>query len=256
VLRPDQNFISQISRRFGSDSGIGHLAHAINNNNKMKILDILPNKYYQDIEAYELSEAHYKKLLDQVATEYEAYLLAAKNLDYQQAFIKFMDIRLLCALREGLFGVFGLNQQIERRLENRHIIDRKGEWYEGRPIIVTRNDHILQLYNGDIGITMKDEHARLRVYFEASDGIRSVLPSRIPEHETAYAMTVHKSQGSEFTHTVLILPDKINPVVTRELVYTGVTRAKKYLSLLYNADVLSAAVTKRVVRFSGLSNLL
>jgi len=94
------------------------------------------------------------------------------------------------------------------------------------------------------------------VYFESSDGLLAVLPSRMPEHETAYAMTVHKSQGSEFAHTVLITPDRLNPVLTRELIYTGVTRAKKKLSLLYDAQVFKEAVGQRVERFSGLAQKL
>lgn len=125
----------------------------------------------------------------------------------------------------------GLNQRIERALAARRLIDMQDElWYHGRPVMVTRNDHSLGLYNGDIGLCILDrseDEPRLKVYFELPDGsVKAILPSRVPEHETAYAMTIHKSCGSEFDLTLLILPPDFSPILTRELIYTGVTRAK------------------------------
>ena len=120
----------------------------------------------------------------------------------------FESFRLLCAVREGEWGVGGLNAAIEQRLESARLIRRRGEWYVGRPVMVTRNDYGTRVFNGDIGLTLADP-ARpdsLRVYFLEGDEVRSVLATRLRHVETAFAMTVHKSQGSEFAHTVLVLP--------------------------------------------------
>jgi len=136
------------------------------------------------------------------------------------------------------------------------------DWYAGRPVMLTRNDYALKLMNGDIGIALPYPDAsgtetRLRVAFADSSqvkGIRWILPSRLQHVETVFAMTVHKSQGSEFSHTALILPPHDNPILTRELIYTAVTRASAQFTLLSsNIDVLSAAADKRVFRVSGLS---
>ncbi|NNM53019.1 MAG: exodeoxyribonuclease V subunit alpha [Pseudomonadales bacterium] len=167
----------------------------------------------------------------------------------------FEGIRVLCAVREGEWGVTGLNLAIERRLEAEGWIKRRGEWYVGRPVMVTRNDYGTGVFNGDIGIALPDA-ARpdvLRVYFLEGDAVRGVLTTRLRDVETAYAMTVHKSQGSEFQHTVLVLPPQSSPVLTRELVYTGVTRARKYFTLVTpDPSVLASSIESPTRRESGL----
>ena len=177
----------------------------------------------------------------------------------------FNDFQVLCALRQGPWGVDGLNLRIGQQLKAAGLIDRAEGWYAGRPVLVTANDYNLGLMNGDIGITFELPWGRegqpvLRVAFPAadgSDGIRWISPSRLQQLETVFAMTVHKSQGSEFSHTCLVLPDRLSPVLTRELVYTGITRARYWFSLITgDARVLRQAVTQRVQRASGLSDLL
>ncbi|GAB2871969.1 exodeoxyribonuclease V subunit alpha [Paraburkholderia jirisanensis] len=174
------------------------------------------------------------------------------------------EFQLLCALRRGPWGVEGLNKRIARMLQEEELITISGhaEWYLGRPVLVTQNDYELGLMNGDIGITLalpvSDGAWSLRVAFATSDGtgrIRWVLPSRLQAVETVFALTVHKSQGSEFTHAALVLPDKLSPVLTRELVYTGITRARKFLTLASAGGkaVVDQAVKARVLRASGLS---
>ncbi|MBW6390058.1 exodeoxyribonuclease V subunit alpha [Billgrantia antri] len=182
--------------------------------------------------------------------------------------------QLLCALRKGPWGIEGLNPRIGRALRRAgwlkaSDLELEQGWFEGRPVLVTRNDYGLGLMNGDIGITLAVPEARsatdtpgrtlLRVAFPASDGsgdIKWVLPSRLQAVETVFAMTVHKSQGSEFTHTALLLPDAPNPILTRELVYTGITRARDWLTLLETGrGMLDEAVTREVVRVSGLGRL-
>ncbi|WP_153447520.1 exodeoxyribonuclease V subunit alpha [Vibrio algicola] len=174
----------------------------------------------------------------------------------------FASTRLLCAVRDGEFGVQGMNDAIEKALTQKRLIQPidNAQWYVGKPIMISQNDASLGLHNGDIGMCLLDESeevARLRVYFEMPDGrIKGILPSRIPSHQLAFAMTIHKSQGSEFEHTVLLLPVKLNPILTRELIYTGVTRAKSRLDLFANPQVLAQGVTIKTKRTSGLSEKL
>ncbi|HRP95711.1 MAG TPA: ATP-binding domain-containing protein, partial [Rhodocyclaceae bacterium] len=173
--------------------------------------------------------------------------------------------QVLCALRRGPCGVDGLNAHIAQTLCAAGLIAASHGWYVGRPVLVTRNDYGLGLMNGDIGITLALPQAvaggatawALRVAFAAGnggEGIRWVLPSRLQAIETVFAMTVHKSQGSEFEHVALVLPDAPSPILTRELVYTGITRARRRLTLVTGGEarVLDEAVARRVRRASGL----
>lgn len=189
--------------------------------------------------------------------------LARRVLDAFGAF------QVLCALRRGPWGVEGLNRRIAQQLLAEGLIPRTEGWYPGRPVLITGNDYNLGLMNGDIGITFSvpwdptddgPPTPALRVAFPANDGtdgIRWISPSRLQQLETVYAMTVHKSQGSEFGHTCLVLPDRLSPVLTRELVYTGITRARHWFSLVTgDARVLRASVQQQVVRASGLADRL
>ena len=184
----------------------------------------------------------------------------------KQVLKAYSRFQLLCALRKGPWGVEGLNLRIAKTLRrekllfgNDHTLE-KG-WFEGRPVLVTQNDYVLKLMNGDIGITMAVPDHRtpgrtlLRVAFPTSDTenpIHWVLPSRLHAVETVFAMTVHKSQGSEFQHTALLLPQTPNPILTRELVYTGITRAREWLTLIEaKRGILNDAVAREVMRVSG-----
>ncbi|MEI2414651.1 exodeoxyribonuclease V subunit alpha [Orrella sp. JC864] len=175
--------------------------------------------------------------------------------------------QLLCALREGPQGVSGLNQAVEAALAAAGLIAPDTVWYPGRPVLVTRNDYGLGLMNGDVGVTLalplSDSQGRTRwaprVAFAAGDGsgaIRWVLPSRLHAVETVYAMTVHKSQGSEFAHAALLLPERAGPGLTRELLYTGITRARQRFTLIAAPAVLQEAVRRKVARTGGLAGPL
>ncbi|MBT2785491.1 MULTISPECIES: exodeoxyribonuclease V subunit alpha [unclassified Halomonas] len=184
----------------------------------------------------------------------------------KQVLNAYSRFQLLCALRKGPWGVEGLNLRIAKTLRSENLLFgndhtlEKG-WFEGRPVLVTQNDYGLKLMNGDIGITMAVPDPRtpgrslLRVAFPTSDAenpIHWVLPSRLHAVETVFAMTVHKSQGSEFQHTALLLPQTPNPILTRELVYTGITRARDWLTVLEaKRGILNDAVTREVMRVSG-----
>lgn len=167
----------------------------------------------------------------------------------------FERFRVLCAVRDGEWGAAGLNQAIERALVLEGLLNKQSEWYEGRPVLVTRNDAGLGVFNGDIGITLKPptRGAPLRAYFMDGQAVRSVAVSRLAHVETAFAMTVHKSQGSEFAHTVLVLPRDPSRVLTRELVYTGITRAREAFTLATGRNgALADALAHPTQRVSGL----
>ncbi|MGE5840223.1 MAG: ATP-binding domain-containing protein, partial [Deltaproteobacteria bacterium] len=177
----------------------------------------------------------------------------------QKAFEHLDRFRIICALRQGPFGVNAVNVLVEKLLRGQKFIRGNGKWYPGRPVLITRNDYSLRLYNGDVGITLPDPAAggELRVCFRAPDGaLRSFHPVRLPEHETVYALTVHKSQGSEFDRLLFILPDQDSPVLTRELLYTGITRAREEVELWGRENVFREAVSRRTRRASGLRDAL
>ena len=171
----------------------------------------------------------------------------------------FDQFRILCAVHDGDWGTRGLNQSVQRALEQAGLLKPRGEWFAGRPVMVTRNDPALGVFNGDVGVTLPGPAttSALRVYFLDGDTLRSVGVSRLAHVETAFAMTVHKSQGSEFLHTALVLPPGAGKVLTRELVYTGITRARDYFTLIEAQDgLLQTAIESRSTRASGLESQL
>ena len=176
---------------------------------------------------------------------------AAWATDILKAFDRF---RVLCAVREGDWGVTGLNRAIEHALARARLLSPRGSWYAGRPVMVTRNDPALGVFNGDIGITLPAaEGGGLRVHFLDGEALRSVAVSRLAHVETAFAMTVHKSQGSEFEHTALVLAAQSGNVLTRELIYTAITRARKAFSLVAEREgLLENGVLQATRRESGL----
>ncbi|SFT81687.1 DNA helicase/exodeoxyribonuclease V, alpha subunit [Kosakonia arachidis] len=254
----DSLCLLQKSYRFGSDSGIGQLAAAVNRGDKNATRAVFSHSF-GDIERKPLqSTEEYRAMIDDALAGYGHYLSRVhSNAAPQEIIAAFSEYQLLCALREGPFGVSGLNERLEQALLRKGQISRPAHsrWYHGRPVMISRNDSALGLFNGDIGIALEQGQG-IRVWFPLPDGsIKSVQPSRLPEHETAWAMTVHKSQGSEFDHTALILPGQFVPVVTRELVYTAITRARRRLSLYADERILAQAIATRTERRSGLDAL-
>ena len=264
------------SRRFGSDSGIGTLAMAINAGDVAAVRDAFDGGT-GDIAALSSSPAsiatlaiegrgeapgyaHYLDRLEVTRPPADAPIEAfdAWGAEALRAYARF---QLLCATRHGEAGVVKQNDRIAQGLLERGLIDAVEGWYEGRPVMITRNDYALGLMNGDVGVTLWIPDGQggmaLRVVFAVMDErggerIRFVVPSRLAAVETVYAMTVHKSQGSEFEHTALALPAEPSPVLTRELVYTGVTRARRWFTLLAAPDILGYAVQRKTQRASGL----
>jgi exodeoxyribonuclease V alpha subunit len=245
------------SYRFDANSGIGQLAAAVNAGD-VKAVEAVFQAGFSDITRQPLQDADaYQAMLTEIAARYQPFLkLISQRADPAETIAAFGRYQLLCALREGPFGVQGLNQRIEQKLMQLQLIRRPtggSRWYQGRPVMVTRNDSALGLFNGDIGITLFDEEGLLKVFFPLPDGsFKAVQPSRLPTHDTAWAMTVHKSQGSEFDHTALVMPAQFLPVLTRELIYTAITRARKQLTLYSDDSVFRRAVQLRTQRRSGL----
>ncbi|HEY2801673.1 MAG TPA: exodeoxyribonuclease V subunit alpha [Chthoniobacterales bacterium] len=179
--------------------------------------------------------------------------------DPLQSLARLQAFRILCALRHGPFGVENLNAVAKEILAGAGLIGPQRGWYRGRPLTIIRNDYNLGLFNGDSGITLPDPESggELRAFFLSPEGkLRRFLPSRLPLHETAFAMTVHKSQGSELDRLLLILPEKDSPLITRELLYTAITRARQQAEIWAPEEVLRAAIARQVRRNSGLRDAL
>ncbi|WP_460140347.1 exodeoxyribonuclease V subunit alpha [Pseudomonas sp. S2_E01] len=274
------------SRRFGEGSGIGLLARRVNQQQPEEARTLLAARSHDDVFSLPLKGEqdralerllleghgegpqgyrHYLNVLHDRRPALDSPLDDARWIEWARDVLQAFDaFQLLCAVRKGPWGVEGLNQRVTDALLKARLIDGHQQWYEGRPVLMTRNDYGLGLMNGDIGIALKlperdgpqaGRHV-LRVAFPRNDGqggVRFVLPSRLNDVETVYAMTVHKSQGSEFAHTALILPDALNPVLTKELIYTGITRAKHWFTLIEpRKGVFEEAVQRKVKRLSGL----
>jgi len=287
-----QTVMLRYSRRFDANRGIGRLARLVNEKNAgeaRKLLEQSSEQLFnlklrgeQDrsltrlvVEGHsgaEKAAPGYRHYLERLHSQRPASGTTWEGDKWDiwagKILLAFDEFRLLCALRCGPWGVEGLNQRVASELKHQGLINNDQGWYEGRPVLVTRNDYSLGLMNGDIGIALslpaQDEsepgRTHLRVAFPRNDGsggVRFVLPSRLVEVETVYAMTVHKSQGSEFNHTALVLPEALNPVLTKELLYTAITRAKEWFSLVEaSTGVFEGAVSRNVQRLSGLAQHL
>lgn len=269
------------SRRFGGP--IGQLALAVNAGDaeaarQCLIQDgsgalahlegVAPSAVWQLAVQGRGGAASYRAYLEQLAQRPvggDAALHAAWVKAVLAAFERF---RLLCAVREGEWGAAGLNRAVEAALQAEGLLNPRGEWYAGRPVMVTRNDAALGVFNGDIGIALPAAPRAmgaaggapapgLRVYFADGPQLRSVGVGRLAHVDTAFAMTVHKSQGSEFEHTLLVLPPHAGAVLSRELVYTGITRARQAFTLVSaQPGLLATAVQQRTQRASGLQDWL
>jgi exodeoxyribonuclease V alpha subunit len=256
-----QTVMLRHSRRFGGP--IGQLALAVNAGDLARAEQVLRAgedalrwiERAQQQHVLQLGEQGYRPCLELLAQG-----PSGEHHDWVRAVLqRFEAFRILCAVREGEWGVAGLNEALEQRLEAAGLLRRSGEWYVGRPVMVTRNDYGTGVFNGDIGLTLADpaRAGSLRVYFLEGDQVRSVLATRLRNVETAFAMTVHKSQGSEFRHTVLVLPQDRGGIIARELVYTGITRASEEFTLVTPAAaVLGTAIARRTQRASGLREMI
>jgi len=200
------------------------------------------------------------EIIEFIAVNYSCYLqLIDQGADFQSVFAAFNQFQALCSNRNGPQSVADINVRVEHCLQAQNKIHVHGRWYVGRPVMVTENNASMQLYNGDIGLCLQDpQHPeQLRVFFLRPDGsIKKVLPARLPKCETVYAMTIHKSQGSEFESVLIILAEQMNPVLTKELLYTAITRAKSLINMVTTEAVFIETVRQKVLRGSGLVDKL
>jgi len=268
---PIRNAIIDLKKnyRFSENSGIGKLSRCVKNGDAAGALAALKKGegvIWEKINQapaqgpYDILELH-DNLKESVLKGFSGFL---ETDDPDEAIAKLKAFKILSPVKQGPFGVFFLNRIAEQILSDEGLIkpnNRSSDpWYPGRPVLITRNDYNLQLFNGDIGIIMPaygSKTDRLYAFFpDHSGGARRFLPWILPEHETVFAMTVHKSQGSEFDDVLMILPEKDTPVLTRELIYTGITRARQSLTILGTEAVLKAAISRRIERASGLRKYL
>jgi exodeoxyribonuclease V alpha subunit len=233
-----QTVMLKYSHRFRSDSGIGQLANHVNSVNENKIFD--NDKFFEKYpELHKISSFNELKAVS--CANYANYKNEIQNRDnystpndWAENVLKAFDkFRILCAIHESDLGTAALNNKVQEWL----FPNEKRNWFEGRPVMIAKNDYNLGLMNGDIGITLKSDKSedKLKVAFFSNDDspekIRWFSTSRISDVQTAFALTVHKSQGSEFEHTLFVLPSSEVKVLSKELVYTAITRAKSNFTL-------------------------
>lgn len=280
------------AHRFGESSGIARLAALVNQKkaeqarqllkaNNPQLFNLNPKsteasaftKLYLDGHPEAAGEPkgyrHYLELIEKCKPDEQATLECWEKWA-KQTLDAFDCFRLLCAVRQGPWGVVEVNRRITAELAKQGMIDTGHEWYEGRPVILTRNDYSLDVRNGDVGIALRvplgkhDAKGRKTMVLavalpdnrqasKEATRVRFISPSRLNDVETTFAMTVHKSQGSEFTHTALVLPDAQSRVLTRELVYTAITRSSTWFTLVEPKEgIFEEAIQKNVQRMSGL----
>lgn len=240
------------SFRFDPNAGIGQLARAVHSAD----FRLLKHAFAQEKTSliWHQAESTPPLLPDDYVQQHILPVMQADNA--QDALDHFNRSRLLCALRGGTEGLRNLNETVEIALKQNSLALNQA-FYQGRPIIIRENHPPTGLYNGDTGIVWPDESGVLMAYFEDLDGqLKSIALSRLPKLETAWAMTIHASQGSEFSHVAIYLPTEPSPLLSNELLYTAITRAKTTLSLYSSEASIKACLHKRISRFSGLERRL
>ncbi len=265
-----QDATIQLNRnyRFTADTGIGRLATEVVEGVTPTLATVDPEltlaQHFQQVSPVALVPLEVgtdpgRRLLEMYASY---FALLQGRPDVSQLLAAFEQARILCPTHEGILGVNAINAFLIREARRRLSLPadpRSHEFFHGRPIIITRNDYNLGLFNGDIGICFEDE-GRTKVAFQNGETTQELLAARLPEYDTCFAMTIHKAQGSEFDHTMVLLPPTgappLNQLVTRQLLYTAVTRARKSVTLLANRESLASAISQNVNRMSGLSDRL
>ncbi|WP_231844666.1 exodeoxyribonuclease V subunit alpha [Candidatus Ishikawella capsulata] len=254
----DNICLLSVNYRFDSQSGINRLAQAVKMGNIKRVAHIF-NMCFEDVNKKTITDfVDYQSMLGDILENYIEFLtLINKQENPLKIISAFIRHQVICPLRDGPFGVQGLNYYIEQTLIQRHLISMysNNQHYLGRPIIITRNDSSLGLSNGDIGIILYYKYQDMQAFFIKKNlTIKTVELNRLPLHDTAWAITVHQSQGSEFDAISLVMPREFIPLLTRELIYTAITRPCKRLIIYTNNAVFESAIKNKTYRYSRLRN--
>ncbi len=243
---------AELNHSFRFDSTIKALAEAVNQQNGELAWEILST------ETGNVGIINLQNLIGHILNKRQKYdnlvKIGANFIDIYKEFSRF---QVLCANRHGNVGALAISNLIERNLFHGSGCYNGNSWYPGRPVLILQNNHLLGLYNGDIGICLpsRELEDKLMVYFQRPDGgVKQYPPAKIPSCETVFAMTVHKSQGSEYDEVLIVLPETINPVLCKELLYTAITRGKIMVNICAAKDVFFLTVNKKINRESGLTN--
>lgn len=246
------NSTVELRQSYRFDEGIKKLADAVNQQDHEAAWRILS----ANDEGLRILEQ--KQLIPYILNRREDYArLVNANAEFMEVYRNFTRFQVLCSNRHGKNGALEINAAIEHALFGQNPKYGATSWYPGRPIIVLQNNPALHLYNGDIGICLSDheQNGNLMVFFQRPDGaVKKHLPARMPSCETVFAMTVHKSQGSEFKEVLIVLPETINPVLSKELLYTAITRARKKIKIVAEESIFAATVNSKIKRVTGLTN--
>ncbi|WP_349315822.1 exodeoxyribonuclease V subunit alpha [Chitinophaga sp. MM2321] len=237
------------SHRFTGHTGIGKFSKAVIHNNQAVIEEFFQAGADEQVI---IDQSYTTALFEQFISGYASFITEKDTLT---ALKKLNAQRVLVAIREGAQGLYAINRNIEKYLHDKKLITINTEFYENRPVILTRNYYEHGLFNGDTGIIRADHNGVLMAWFEDSTGgLKGVLPGYLTLAETAFAMTIHKSQGSEFGEVLVVLPDTTDvPILTRELLYTAVSRARRRVFVQGTAEVIRMAAARFVERASGIA---
>ena len=249
----DNIILLQRNYRFKVEGGIAKLSESVRKGNSKEAISTLHDTSFGSVTMLDVGdqsemESHLKSLIERYSDQIKKCTTAE---DYFKVYRK---VGILAAHRRGPRGVEFLNSVIEQGFKKERGIPPYQQWYTGRPVIINKNDYNLGLYNGDIGICRKKETGEWRIHFEKEGEVLKVPPSRLSTYDLAFALTIHKSQGSEFDEVVLLLPDEESRLLSRELLYTGITRARKEVIIYANEGILNKAIQKITDRSTGLKH--
>ncbi|MCU0663746.1 MAG: exodeoxyribonuclease V subunit alpha [Myxococcota bacterium] len=239
------------THRFAQHGAIAALAAAIRQGDADTALGVLGSSGEARLHIVDTLRPE-SLVVELIAPHLRAY---ARSNDALARLALLSEVRVLCAHRRGPSSCESVSQAIERALEEKFGLSMPGPWYNGRPVLVRSNDQRLDLSNGEVGV-VELTGQRASVVFRCKSGARSLAPTQIRDYETTYAMTVHKAQGSEFEKVLIVLPSQHSRILSRELLYTAVTRAKAQVDIVAPASAIRTACEARVLRASGLAELL
>lgn len=243
------------SYRFDEQSGIGRLAEFVKSGgDTAENLQELIGRF-DDIshELFSYSAENIRAMTETVLDR----LKRAQSIQSPEELILFWKQSVwLSVLRRGLAGTERLNRLVEQQLAAKRLVHSENGWYHGRMVIITQNDYNLGVFNGDLGVCIRGEDGSYAVYVETGSALKRLKPDRLQHAEPAYFLTVHKSQGSEFDHVHFLLPPSFNPVLSRELIYTAITRSKKSCTIHGSEELLMKGIWNKTVRYTGFQSLI